>query len=266
LRVNIPAGLAPVLDRTLSDRWESAARTKGDYSDVDPRYPEAMRDNGTPGKLIAVEGLDGSGKSTQIYLLKRWLELSGYKVFFSEWNSSVLVKRATRKGKKSNLLTPATFSLIHCTDFADRYERQMLPLLRAGYVVLADRYVYTAFARDVVRGVAPEWVREMYSFARKPDITFFFRTPLEVALSRILSGRPQLKYHEAGMDLGLANDPVESFKIFQRLILDQYDAMAEEFDFTVMDATQPAEDQQETVREIVSERIALEDYRWGYRS
>ena len=104
-----------------------------------------------PGKLIAAEGLDGSGKSTQIYLIKRWLELEGYKVAFTEWNSSSLVKDATRKGKKRQILTPTTFSLIHSTDFADRYERQILPLLRAGYIVLADRYVYTAFARDAVR-------------------------------------------------------------------------------------------------------------------
>ena len=106
-----------------------------------------------PGRLIAVEGLDGSGKSTQIYLLKRWLEAEGIKVYFSEWNSSELVKSATSKGKKRELLTPTTFSLIHATDFADRYERHLLPLLRAGYVVLCDRYIFTAFARDVVRGV-----------------------------------------------------------------------------------------------------------------
>src|ERR1051325_6659576 len=104
------------------------------------------------GKLVAVEGLDGSGKSTQVYLLKRWVELEGYKVFFIEWNSSVIVRKATRKGKKRQLLTPTTFSLIHCTDFADRYERQILPLLNAGYIVLADRYVFTAFARDAPRG------------------------------------------------------------------------------------------------------------------
>ena len=108
-----------------------------------------------PGRLIAVEGLDGSGKSTQIYLLKRWLELQGLKVYFSEWNSSELVKSATSKGKKRELLTPTTFSLIHATDFADRYERHLVPLVRAGYLVLCDRYIFTAFARDVVRGCPP---------------------------------------------------------------------------------------------------------------
>src|SRR5450432_3863252 len=109
-----------------------------------------------PGKLIAVEGLDGSGKSTQLYLVKRWLELQGSRVYFTEWNSSLLVKNATSKGKKRQLLTPTTFPLIHATDFADRYERHLLPLLRAGYIVLCDRYIFTAFARDVVRGCRSE--------------------------------------------------------------------------------------------------------------
>src|ERR1700757_4832765 len=135
-----------------------------------------------PGRLIAVEGLDGSGKSTQIYLVKRWLELEGYRVFFTEWNSSILVKKSTTKGKKRQLLTPTTFSLIHATDFADRYERQILPLLRAGYLVLCDRYFYTAFARDAVRGCPRAWLRNLYGFARRPDLTFFFNTPLPVAL------------------------------------------------------------------------------------
>src|SRR5688572_2961116 len=142
------------------------------------------------GKLIAVEGLDGSGKSTQIYLLKRWLELEGYRVFFTQWNSSALVKKATTRGKTRQILTPTTFSLIHATDFADRYERQIYPLLRAGYIVLADRYIYTALARDAVRGVDQAWVAKLYGFAVHPDITFYFNVPLDVALNRILEGRP----------------------------------------------------------------------------
>src|SRR5512140_1158220 len=159
-----------------------------------------------PGKLIAVEGLDGSGKSTQLYLLKRWLELRGLKVYFTEWNSSLIVKQATKKGKKRQLLTPTTFSLIHCTDFADRYERQILPLLRAGYIVLADRYIFTALARDAVRGVDRGWIESLYNFAVHPDITFDFRVALEISLARILEGRPALKYHEAGLDMGWSTD------------------------------------------------------------
>jgi dTMP kinase len=213
-----------------------------------------------PGRLIAVEGLDGSGKSTQIYLLKRWLELQDLKVYFSEWNSSELVKAATSKGKKRELLTPTTFSLIHATDFADRYERHLVPLLRAGYLVLCDRYIFTAFGRDVTRGCPPEWVRGIYSFAAQPDLTFFFKSDLEVSLKRILEGRPQLKYFEAGMDLRLSTDPYESFRIFQGRILEQYLAMSTEFDFLVIDANQLVEKQQAVVRELVAQRLDLASF------
>jgi dTMP kinase len=210
-----------------------------------------------PGKLIAVEGLDGSGKSTQIHLVHQWLQSKGYRVFFSEWNSSVLVREATRKGKKRQLLTPATFSLIHATDFADRYERQILPLLRAGYLVLCDRYIFTAFARDAVRGCDPAWLRKMYGFARIPDITMLFKLPLAVALERILEGRPQLKYFEAGMDLDLSPDLTESFRIFQGRVLAEYLRMVEEFGFTVVDATQTVHRQQTAVRRLIQDRVDL---------
>jgi len=216
---------------------------------------------GPKGMLIAVEGLDGSGKSTQIHLVRRWLELGGYKVFFTEWNSSLVVKAATKKGKKRQLLTPTTFSLIHATDFADRYERQILPLLRAGYIVLADRYVYTAFARDAVRGCDREWVRKIYSFAARPDITFFFNVPLETALGRILAGRPQLKYFEAGLDLGMSEDPYESFRLFQGRIYEEYLRIVEEFGLVSIDATRPVEKQQEKVRSIIADRIDLATYK-----
>ncbi|MDE3068881.1 MAG: thymidylate kinase [Verrucomicrobiota bacterium] len=214
-----------------------------------------------PGRLVAVEGLDGSGKSTQIYLLKRWLEAEGVKVYFSEWNSSELVKSATSKGKKRELLTPTTFSLIHATDFADRYERHLLPLLRTGYIVLCDRYVFTAFARDVVRGCPSEWVRGLYNFAALPDLTLFFKADLEVSLHRILEGRPKLKFFEAGMDLRLSSDPYESFRIFQGRILAQYMAMSDEFRFVVLDANQDAEKQQTFVRKLVAEKIDLKKFR-----
>ena len=219
-------------------------------------------ENPVPGKLVAVEGLDGSGKSTQIYLLKRWLELEGYKIFFTEWNSSAIVKRATSKGKKRQLLTPTTFSLIHCTDFADRYESQILPLLHAGYIVLADRYIYTAFARDGVRGCEHDWVRKLYSYARQPDITFFFNVPLKVAQARILDGRTRLKYHEAGMDMGYSQDPNESFRIFQGKIYQEYRRLADEYNFVRIDATEPPDIQQSKVRQIVETIIDLPRYRW----
>lgn len=208
------------------------------------------------GKLFIVEGVDGSGKSTQIQLLYKWLQAQGYSCFFSEWNSSPLVKRTTSRGKNRRLLTPLTFSLIHATDFADRTERNIIPPLQAGAAVLADRYVYTAFARDVARGCDPEWVRAVYSFAVKPTIAFYFRVPLEVALERILSGRPDLKWYEAGMDLGLSDDPYESFKLFQARIMEQYERIVEEFGLTVIDGTLPIAVQQQQVRELVAPHLA----------
>ena len=213
------------------------------------------------GKLIAVEGLDGSGKSTQIYLVKRWLELSGARVFFTEWNSSRLVKPSTSRGKTEKLLTPTTFSLIHATDFADRYERQILPLLKAGYIVLADRYVFTAYARVVVRGVDPAWVESLYRFASLPDLTLYFRAPLEVALNRILEGRPQLKFHEAGLDMGWSTDPYESFRLFQGRIFEQYEKMSPRFGFTVIDATREIHDQQTEVRSIIQRHIRIKEFK-----
>lgn len=217
--------------------------------------------HGYPGRLIAVEGIDGSGKSTQVYLLKRWLEQRQYKVFLSEWNSSVLVKSATSKGKKTELLTPTTFSLIHATDFADRYDRHLLPLVRAGYIVLCDRYIFTAFARDTVRGCPLDWVRGLYDFAALPDMTFFFKADLEVSLRRILSGRTQLKFFEAGMDLALSKNPEESFRIFQGRLLEEYLAMSTRYDFYIVDANQPIEAQQSIVRNLVSAKIKLEKFR-----
>src|ERR1700687_5193871 len=190
-----------------------------------------------PGRLIVVEGIDGSGKSTQLSLLHKWLESKGYGVVFSEWNSSPLVKGTTKLGKKKKLVTPATFSLIHSTDFADRTERSILPLLKAGAVVLCDRYIYTAFARDVARGMEAEWVRELYGFAVKPTLAFYFRVPLEVAMKRLLDGRNGFKFYEAGMDLELSQDTEESFRLFQGQIIEEYEKMVPEYDLTVVDAT-----------------------------
>jgi dTMP kinase len=213
-----------------------------------------------PGRLIAVEGLDGSGKSTQIHLLQKWLEVQGLKVFFTSWNSSEVVKSATSKGKNRQLLTPTTFSLIHATDFADRYERQLLPLLRAGYIVLCDRYIFTAYVRDTVRGCSPSWVRGLYNFAALPDLTFFFKADLEVSLARILDGRPELKWFEAGMDLGLSNDRYESFRIFQGRMLQRYMNMEDEFRFITVDANVPIETQQSLVRQTVAARLNLPSF------
>lgn len=216
-----------------------------------------------PGKLFVVEGVDGSGKSTQLDLLHRWLVAEDYNVFFTEWNSSSLVKKTNRKGKKKNLLTPTTFSILHATDFADRFANTIIPPLQAGMIVLADRYVYTAFARDVSRGVHPIWVRNLYSFAVKPDIAFYFKVPIDVSLKRITVSRTNLKFYEAGMDLGLSDDPVTSFRMFQSGVLGEYDRLTDEFGLTVIDGTGLIDKQQERLRAIVQKE--LEDYTRQHR-
>jgi len=209
---------------------------------------QLLKKYGIPGKLIVVEGIDGSGKSTQLRLLEKWLRFNNFEVFRTDWNSSDLVKSITSKGKKKANLTPTTFSLLHATDFADRFERNILPLLRAGYFVLADRYVYTAYARDVTRGCNPTWVRKVYDFALKPDLAFYFRVPIDISMDRILSGRPKLKYYEAGMDLDLSNDIYESYRIFQSKIIEQYESMINREKFSVIDATVGIKEQQKIMR------------------
>ncbi|MDP9173866.1 MAG: thymidylate kinase [Planctomycetota bacterium] len=212
-----------------------------------------------PGKLIVVEGIDGSGKSTQLQLARRYLQAKGLRPFFTEWNSAELVKAITKRGKKKMSLTPMTFSLLHATDFAYRLVHSILPPLKAGMIVLADRYVYTAFARDVVRGCQPDWVRRAYQFAPRPDRAFYFNVPIDVSVSRLISGRAKLKDYEAGMDLGLAPDLVSSFKIFQGKILGEYGRIAQEYGLTQIDATQSIGDQQHMVRRLIDETLA--DYR-----
>ncbi len=154
-----------------------------------------------PGRLFVVEGTDGSGKSTQLALLYQWLKSEGLSgdLFRMEFFTACAWRRRNARRKK-RYLPPRRFLCLHATDFADRTERDIIPPLKAGAIVLADRYIYTAFARDVVRGCDPLWVRQVYRFAVEPTVRFFFRAPLEVALERILSGRPELKYYEAGLD------------------------------------------------------------------
>lgn len=226
-------------------------------------YMNRTKLKNTSGILIAAEGLDGSGKSTQLYLVKRWLELSGHHVYLTEWNSSVMVRQAIKRGKKKNLLTPTTFSLVHAVDFSDRYHRQIQPLLKTGYIALADRYIFTAFARDAVRGCSNAWLRNLYSFAKVPDLTFYFKLPSKVAVERILSNRPKIKYYEAGMDLNLHPEVYDSFRIYQTKIGAEYDRLSQEFNFIEIDATLPIEIQQETIRAIIAEKIDLASYKNG---
>lgn len=210
------------------------------------------------GRLFVVEGIDGSGKTTQLGLLAKWLAASGHRVFVTEWNSSALVKAATRTGKKKNALTPMTFSLLHATDFADRLLYKIIPPLKAGMIVLADRYAYTAFARDVARGVHRDWVRDLYSFAVKPDLAVYFRVSIDVSLDRLLARRVKLKFYEAGMDMGWSANPTESFRLFQSKVLEEYDRIVPEHGLAVVDASRSITEQQRALRKLVSTHLEQE--------
>jgi dTMP kinase len=206
------------------------------------------------GTLIVVEGIDGSGKSTQLSLLKDWLTSTTGDVIFTAWNSSRLISETIKQAKKKNLLSPMTFSLLHAIDFADRLEQVIVPSLKAGFTVLADRYVYTAFARDVARGVDKNWVRNMYGFAVKPDLTVYFRVPVDISLNRICSSRTP-KFYEAGMDLELSPNIYESYKIFQSRVIKEYDSMTDEYGFVTINGEETIHSQQVKLRQIVTEKL-----------
>lgn len=204
------------------------------------------------GTLICVEGIDGSGKSTQLALLRDWLKSSGKDVIYTEWNSSPLISQTTKLAKKKNLLSPRTFSLLHAVDFADRLKQVIAPALKAGFIVLADRYAYTAFARDVARGVDADWVREVYDFAIKPDLAIYFDIDPETSLQRICFNRAP-KFYEAGMDLKLSNDPYESYILFQSRVVHEYKKMLDEYGIIKLDATDSIHKKQVEIRRMLTE-------------
>jgi dTMP kinase len=204
------------------------------------------------GSLIAFEGIDGSGKSSQAVLLRDWLS-EKRDTFLTEWNSSEWIHGIIKEAKKKNILTPITFSLIHATDFADRYEKYILPMLKTGFIVIADRYVYTAYARDSVRGVDINWVKKLYSFARKPDITFYIRVTPEIALGRIKKSRRQIKPTEAGSDVFPGLTPEDGFIKYQSAVLEVYDKIAEENKFFIIDGTLSPREIQQIIRKKVME-------------
>jgi dTMP kinase len=200
------------------------------------------------GTLVCVEGIDGAGKSTQLTLLRDWLRAAGQDVIYTEWNSSDLISQTTKLAKKKNLLSPRTFSLLHAVDFADRYKQIIAPALKAGFIVLADRYAYTAFARDAARGVDRNWVRKIYNFSVKPDLAIYLDINPKISMGRICSNRAP-KFYEAGMDLKLSPDPYESYTIFQGRVINEYQKMVSEYGLIQIDATDSIHSKQTAIRE-----------------
>ena len=192
--------------------------------------------HGYDGLLIVIEGTDGSGKSTQISRLKRWIEDQSYGAMVSEWKTSKFIADAINDAKDRNLLNATTFSLLYAADFADRLEQVIIPALKAGFVVILDRYIYTAYARDVVRGHNIEWLKNLYDYAPEPDMVFYLDVPVEILLKRII-GTTGLDYWESGRDIGLSSDFYNSFKLYQGKCLDEYQKMIKEYGFISIDGT-----------------------------
>jgi|TARA_B110000914_G_C15511734_1_gene471203 dTMP kinase len=209
------------------------------------------------GILIAVEGMDGSGKSTQAKLLYHWLRAKGLPVYHTEWNSSKIVKQATKIGKNERRLLPRTFHLIHAADFADRWAKQIEPVLKIGGIVICDRYKYTAMARDGSRGVPLEMIEKTYSFAREPDLTIYFDVPVDTSYDRIAKGRGALKHYEAGMDMNWSSDPFESYRIFQSKVSEIYAQLVKKGRIMRLDATGTVPEVQKRTRIMFENYIDL---------
>ena len=214
--------------------------------------------DGYPGKIIAIEGTDGVGRSTQIRMLREWLEVQGYGVIETGWTRSELMQPTIELAKSSNTLNRLTFVLLYATDFADRLEKEIIPALKAGFIVLSDRYIYTAMARAGVRGVDRTWVRNLYGFAIAPHLVFYLKIDEKSLIKRILQARV-MDYWESGMDMKIGDDIYESFRGYQRSLLKEYASMAEEYNFRVLDARRKVEVIQDELRRQIGAFLAESD-------
>jgi len=212
-----------------------------------------------PGHLIAIEGTDGVGRSTQIELLRPWLELEGYAVSNTGWTRSPLLHETIEEAKAGHQLTVTTFSLLYAADFADRLEHEILPALQAGFIVIADRYMYTAFARNSVMGADPAWTRDLFGMALVPDLVLYLEIDVDTLAPRVVQGKG-MDYWESGMHLALGTDLFDSFMRYQRRLLDEYRRLAEEFGFAAIDARQSIDAVQTALREHISDYLRKHDH------
>ena len=214
--------------------------------------------DGYPGKLIAVEGTDGVGRSTQVQLLREWLEVRGYGVIETGWTRLALMQPTIELAKASNTLNKLTFVLLYATDFADRLEKEIIPALKAGFIILADRYIYTAMARAGIRGVDRTWIRNLYGFAIAPHLVFYLKIDEKTLIRRVLQARG-MDYWESGMDMKLGDDIYESFRAYQKALLKEYASMSEEFNFRILDARRKVEVIQDELRRQIGAFLAESD-------
>ena len=199
-----------------------------------------MRLSDLSGKLIVIEGTDGAGRTTQIDLLKPWLEELGHAVLDTGMTRSRLAGEGIRRAKEGNNLGHVTQSLFYATDFIDRFENEIVPALRAGFIVLTDRYIYSLMARAIVRGMDPSWIRSIYRGALKPDAVFYLRLGIDQLLPRVVFSRG-FDYWESGMDLYPGHDMYDSFCKYQAALLAEFDRLREEYNFETVDASADAD-------------------------
>ena len=204
------------------------------------------------GKLIAIEGTDGIGRSTQVALLKNWLEVQGYAVLETGWARSNLMHKSIELAKSGNIMDRMTFTLLYATDFADRFENQIIPALKSGHVVLTDRYIYTAFVRDAVRDSNEEWIRNLFSFAIIPHLVVYLKISVEGLIPRVIEAGG-MNYWEAGMDLHMGQDLFDSFANYQSALIKQYDRLSKEFGFEAVDAEKSVEEIHDKIKDKVKE-------------
>jgi len=207
-----------------------------------------------PGHLIVIEGTDGVGRSTQIELVRPWLELEGYAVSNTGWTRSPLLHETINEAKAGHQLTVTTFSLLYAADFADRLEHEILPALQAGFIVIADRYMYTAFARNTAMGADPAWTRELFGMALVPDLVVYLDIDIESLIPRVVQGKG-MDYWESGMHLALGTDLFDSFQRYQRSLIEEYRGLASEFGFILVDARRSIDEVQNELRTHISDYL-----------
>ena len=249
--------MSRVTERHIEERFEAKATIAAErnpmttltFYGIDAIHLKE-RDELLPGRLIVIEGTDSVGRSTQLHLLRPWLESSGYAVIDTEMTRSELAGAGLKQAKEGHTLGPITLNLFYATDFVDRFESQILPALRAGFIVLTDRYIYSLIARALVRGAEPHWIRSIYGLALKPDAIFYLRIDIEDLIPRVLQRRG-FNYWESGMDMRLGGDLFESFVNYQTRLLEEFDALSQEYGFEVVDASQSIERIAEQLKEKV---------------
>jgi dTMP kinase len=207
--------------------------------------------DGCTGKLLVIEGTDGTGRSTQAAMLKEWLEIQGYGVIETGWTRSKLVGQAITDAKAGHSLNRLTYALMYATDLADRMEYQIIPALKSGFIVLADRYIYTAIARGIVRGADPDWLRDLYGFAVEPDLVLYLQLGVQELIPRVLA-TGKMNYWESGMDMNYGDDLYDSFVAYQGALIEQFDAMARTYrNFVTLDAREEPKVTQQRLRAAV---------------